>query len=216
MRVCTVAAGLAVVLMSCATLRANPFTEIVVFGDSHSDTGNWGAGRFSNGPVWVEELASELGLPPPKPSELAGTNYAWGGSRTGWGYDSSDNKQPKVGTQIDHFLGAHEANAHQLFVLFAGHNDFGWGGQRDATVPVSHLSEHISTLAQAGQRDFVVSNLLPLGQIPNYRGSQDEALLDRLAIQYNDLLAVELGNLEMSLGINIYQVDLGRCETKNS
>ncbi len=73
---------------------------------------------------------------------------------------------------------------------------------------MSHLSEHISTLAQAGQRDFVVSNLLPLGQIPNYRGSQDEALLDRLAIQYNDLLALELGNLEMSLGINIYQVDL--------
>jgi phospholipase/lecithinase/hemolysin len=174
--------------MSCATLRANPFTEIVVFGDSHSDTGNWGVGRFSNGPVWVEELASELGLPPPTPSEFGGTNYAWGGSRTGWGYDSSENKQPKVGTQIDQFLSADEADAHQLFVLFAGHNDFGWGGQRDASVPVAHLSEHIATLAQAGRRDFFVSNLLRLGQFPKYRGSEEEAVLDRLAFLFYELL----------------------------
>ena len=54
------------------------FDELVVFGDSLSDTGN--AGRFSNGPVWVEGVANGLGLSV-RPSESGGTNYAIGGAR---------------------------------------------------------------------------------------------------------------------------------------
>jgi outer membrane lipase/esterase len=37
------------------------FDQLVVFGDSLSDMGN--AGRFSNGLVWVEQLAETLKLP---------------------------------------------------------------------------------------------------------------------------------------------------------
>src|SRR5262249_42011574 len=75
-----------------------PFSEVVVFGDSISDTGNvflftdgvaagppYFEGRFSNGPVWVEVLAQGLGLPAPAPSLSGGTNSAWGRAQTGPG-----------------------------------------------------------------------------------------------------------------------------------
>lgn len=62
------------------TAQAGPYSDLVIFGDSLSDTGNVLAlttaftpspfpvypaapGRFSNGPVWVEYLAAGLGLP---------------------------------------------------------------------------------------------------------------------------------------------------------
>jgi hypothetical protein len=65
-------------------LWAGQFKEIVVFGESSADTGNVFAatgntfpdpnyyfqGRWSNGPMWPERLASNLGVPDPTPSLL--------------------------------------------------------------------------------------------------------------------------------------------------
>jgi phospholipase/lecithinase/hemolysin len=50
------------------------FGRLIVFGDSLSDIGN--AGRFSNGPVWVETLARELGLELRR-SSAGGSNYVY-------------------------------------------------------------------------------------------------------------------------------------------
>lgn len=69
--------GLAAVVTSTAAL---PYSDLVFFGDSLSDTGNvlslttafsppafpafpGAEGRFSNGPVWTESLAASLGFP---------------------------------------------------------------------------------------------------------------------------------------------------------
>ena len=76
--------------------EAGPFTNLVVFGDSLSDVGNvdsspfvdipgpyyWN-GRFSNGPVYAETLATGLGLPAlTRSTASGGTDYAYGGAKT--------------------------------------------------------------------------------------------------------------------------------------
>ena len=42
-----------------------------------------GFGVFSNGPVWVQDLANTLGLGPLLPSLAGGTDFAVGGAQTG-------------------------------------------------------------------------------------------------------------------------------------
>src|SRR5438270_6013823 len=61
-----------------ATAAEPTFDHMVVFGDSLSDIGN--AGRFSNGPVWVEQLAARFSVEL-KPSHAGGLNFAVGGAR---------------------------------------------------------------------------------------------------------------------------------------
>jgi outer membrane lipase/esterase len=69
------------VLSSSAATQERPhFDHLVVFGDSLSDTGN--AGRFSNGLVWVEQVADTLRLPLIA-SNRGGQNYAVGGGAGG-------------------------------------------------------------------------------------------------------------------------------------
>ena len=73
------------------TVPPGGFSGVYVFGDSLSDAGNislatlgnlpvggiYSGGRFSNGSVWVQDLAQNLGLPAPKPSLAGGTDYAY-------------------------------------------------------------------------------------------------------------------------------------------
>ena len=73
------------------------YSEMIVFGDSLSDTGNVHIastaqglipdpgfdGRLSNGPIWLDRLAERLTLASPSPSLTGGTNYAYAGAKTG-------------------------------------------------------------------------------------------------------------------------------------
>ena len=77
--------------------HAGPYSAIYAFGDSLSDVGNvflgtdgtepappYFAGRFSNGPIWLDYLAAQLGTGPMIPSLLGGTDYAFGLATTGF------------------------------------------------------------------------------------------------------------------------------------
>jgi phospholipase/lecithinase/hemolysin len=214
-------------LMVCyaSSAHSQPFTELVVFGDSHSDTGNWAEvttwelpplemdpsyliGRFSNGPVWVEEVAAQLGLTLPTPSEAGGLNYAWGAARTGLGFDpGGEISIPKVGSQVDQFLSSYVPGGDELVSIFAGHNDFGWGGETDPSIPALNIGDHITALATAGIGHFLVPNLHPLGHLPAYRGTSSEATLNVLTTDFNELLSTELESLETDLGVTIFQYD---------
>lgn len=85
-----------------ASAKLRTLSKLVVLGDSYSDAGNSGLitqssfppgfpfpayadGRFSNGPVAMEQLWSLFNpsLPPLKPSLAGGTNYAVGGATSG-------------------------------------------------------------------------------------------------------------------------------------
>ena len=203
--------------------NAQPYSKLVAFGDSHSDTGNWAeitdwsswmdpsylVGRFSNGPVWVEELATQLEVSSPTPSEAGGFNYAWGGARTGHGNDSLGGgpQFPKVGTQIGRYLDVHAPDGDELVTLFAGHNDFGWGFASNSSIIVENIGNHVATLAGAGVTQFLVPNLHPLGHLPAYRGTGREASLDALTLDFNVLLAAELSRRESELGVAVFQFD---------
>jgi phospholipase/lecithinase/hemolysin len=194
---------------------AQPITQIVGFGDSLSDTGNVFApsppnfqGRFSNGPVWVEGLASRLGVPAPTPSRTGGRNYAYAGARTGPGFVFGS--RPNLGEQIASYLTGNTPRADQLFVVWGGANDIILGGQSNPSVPVSNLSNHISTLAQAGARRFLVGNYPLLGDTPRGLGlpAAGRQAWNDVTLGYNSLLEAERTRLQSSLGVTIARIDV--------
>ncbi len=127
------------------------FSNLYVFGDSYSDTGNAfhvtqatlantpnAPGRFSNGSVWVEFFAKTLGLYL-EPSTITtvvtqNLNFAFGGATTG-----NDNlfcavipnlpKLPGLQQQIDQFLeilkqNNQAADLEALYIIWAGAADY--------------------------------------------------------------------------------------------
>jgi phospholipase/lecithinase/hemolysin len=194
----------------------------VAFGDSTIDAGNlaladggtfpvsppYFGGRFSNGPTWVERLASDLGTAAPTPSLAGGTDYAFAGASTGLDGLSAVGT-PNVGTQISSYLGDHhQFQANQLIVLAAGANDL-LAGEKPS-VPASNLEQEITAMAQAGGRTFLVANTYPLGDTPQGRsqGANVMHALNVATAQFNQRLAVAEDRLERTLGITIVRLDV--------
>lgn len=159
-------------------VKQSTFTELLIFGDSLSDVGNfyitnkkadpkepYYEGRFSNGPLWVEVFAEEMKFPPVKPSLDGGLNYAYGGARTGDGQRAG---KPDIGAQINEHLKKTEGKLkrNQLIVICGGSNDFLKGNPIE-TIP--NMIEGIERLAKAGGRTFLVSNFPPLGCLPVFK-----------------------------------------------
>src|SRR5512137_1549299 len=113
---------------------AAAFTGLTFFGDSLTDTGNvfvasggstppppYFNGRFSNGPVWAESLATGLGFPTSSNAALlGGNNYAFGGARI-----TASGSVPSLLAQMGGLWGpAHPvADPNALYVLVGGMND---------------------------------------------------------------------------------------------
>ena len=201
---------------------ASPFGGLVVFGDSLSDIGNissatagfvpgstyWN-GRFSNGPVYAESLATGLGLPPLARSTNGGGDFAYGGAQTTGtggldGFFISD-----VDEQVTSFLSSRTTSATTLYVVFAGANDL-IGGQTNMSVPGNSLATSINRLVNAGARQFLVINLPPLGDTPRFNNNaSSRATYNARAQQYNTALATMVAGLHTSNpAVTTYQFDL--------
>jgi phospholipase/lecithinase/hemolysin len=114
-------AALAVATLALTPSPADVFDELVVFGDSLSDTGN--ASCFSNGPVWVEGVANSLGLSA-RPSEMGGTNYAIGGARL-----DPASGPTSLPAQLQRHLEGNRLPRKRLYIVYGGGNDLiaaGW------------------------------------------------------------------------------------------
>lgn len=201
-----------------------PFNQLIVFGDSESDTGNVFAssgaspggpfplaplyfnGRFSNGPVYSEFVASYLGMPALVPSVTGGTNYAFGAAQTGSG--NSLIGLPNMGPQLSQYLATNPTpTAQQLFLLYGGANDMVFAGVTDPNIPVNNLASSITALAAIGAKSFLVPNMFPLGDIPQVSSTAQAGPLNARTIQFNALLAAKLDMLEATLGIKILRMD---------
>jgi phospholipase/lecithinase/hemolysin len=213
-----------VLALQAQAVQAGSFNQIVAFGDSLTDVGNvylskgeaypavppYAPGRFTDGPVWVEQLASRLGLPAPQAFLAGGTDFAFGGAETSLSGLSSLGT-PNLGTQIGFYLNAASAfNSSQLIVLWGGANDFLQSGQTDPSVPVANLGQEITTIAQNGGRYFLVPNLPPLGDTPDVmaKGPAAVSALNALSLQFDSLLAAEETTLSRTLGVTIYSLDV--------
>ncbi len=192
--------------------------DLVVFGDSLSDTGNlflaldqtfppsppYFQGRFSNGPLIPEFLAERLGLPPITPALLGGTNYAFAGAQTGPGVQASG--VPNVGAQIEAYLGVSSPQPGDVFYIFAGANDFLFAQQDPLTV-VDNLTDHLSQLAEAGAEQFIVPAFPDMGQVPAVQGSPESDLLTGAVFQANQLLDTRLNEFSEQFGVEIVRLD---------
>lgn len=213
------------VTMLGTTLQAGQVTGIVAFGDSLSDVGNsylafgyppapYYQGHYSNGPIWLEDLAGMLGVAAPTPSQAGGTDNAWGFAQTGTGYSTaslpSSPMVPNIGTQISTYLASNTLSSTQLVTIWGGANDFLNGGQTNPAVPVNNLATEITTLAAAGGKLFMVPNLPLLGDIPatNTLPQSQRDGLNALSVGFDMLLQNELNTLQQSLKITIYQPNI--------
>ncbi len=198
--------------LSVALLPGAQFTDLYFFGDSLTDTGSiYGVtstlnsrlfglvpvtpaapyvnGRFSNGPVWAEQVALRLGqpgdaAPAPVPLSIFGTvpgtgnNYAIGGARTGVGgaLGSFDSFFPTgVLAQINNYLTQKgTADAGALYFMGGGGNDLrdiaklaDSTARANAAFAAADLTAYgMYTLYAAGARNFLLMNGANIGFIP--------------------------------------------------
>jgi phospholipase/lecithinase/hemolysin len=169
--------------------QAGPIDAIEAFGDSLSDAGNafiatggtipgspYSAGRFSNGNVWVQDLALDLGLGPLGPSLAGGTDYAVGSAQSGTTafHTAAPGDLPSQLTQFE-TANPGGADPNALYTIWIGSNDLG-AITAGATVPqiqgdfaaiIGNIDSAIATLAGLGARNFLVVTVPDLGQIPD-------------------------------------------------
>ena len=203
---------LAVVLMILlsSVTTGSAFTALYVFGDSLSDTGRNPApapdyydGRYSNGPLWIEYLSAQLGLP-----YNASNNFAVSGSTTAdlqsqiAGLTSSTNLQSGLFSVLsggNDFLDASPV---------LGVNDAAWGVV--VSNAVLNLTNAVSTLYALGAREVMVGNLAYVGQTPAFLGTPVgyAEYVDSKVALFNARLASALTNLaQLAPGLRIYALD---------
>jgi outer membrane lipase/esterase len=216
--------------LSISAALATPYTSLIVFGDSLSDTGNdliasrgaipafpYHEGRFSNGPNYLDELAENLGLSS-TPSLAGGTNTAFGGART--------NRQPfnpafSLLNQVQTYVNqTPQADPSALFVLFGGANNLQDVIPRAAADPanaatltstavqqtIGDLSTMLDQLTAIGARTIVVPNSPNLGLTPRFNepGRNVSALARSVTESFNDALDTML---DTRTGAHVIRVD---------
>lgn len=219
-------------LAMAATARAAPFTGIYAFGDSLSDVGNvyaatggakpaapYSNGRFTNGNVWVQDVASALGLGAVTPSGLSGlsgNDYAVGGAVTGSINGITAVPDSTLSQQLSSFATAvgGSAPSRALYTVSIGANDVSaiLAAAADPTFSVmtaigdavTNEVAFLASLELLGARNVLLLNVPDLGLTPDARatGKKGVAAASAAAAAYDTALAAALG-AQPGLGVHV-------------
>jgi phospholipase/lecithinase/hemolysin len=224
--------GAAVILYlwtACASAAGlAPISEVFVFGDSLSDTGNlfdatgggkplsppYYNGRFSNGLVWSELMSSDLGV--------TLTTYAVGGAQTGTGNVYADDFPAAADTGLQNQVSTFQsdvggsADPGALYVVFAGSNNFCptcfIPGVDD---PVAFVNEGVAGILTAvanlqavGAQKFLVFGLPDLGLTPRAAAIPIPGIQEQLSMLTDGWNAALFGSLPgLGLGNGLVTFD---------
>ncbi len=212
---------------------AYAFDRMVVFGDSLSDNGNlalatgnaqpgYPSGRFSNGPVWAEQLAGPLAnfFPVGPVNNAANVDFAFGGART----DTAVANPPGIPTQIvAYFARGGTFGANNLVSVWGGANDIFQAipgavanpatalatMQGVSATAAGNIATSVNTVAGAGATQIVVMNLPDIGAAPAFNTSPVSQLASASALTFNSALASSLATVAAGRPtVNIMQVDV--------
>lgn len=184
-------------LSSATTLK-----NIVVFGDSLSDNGNlyeftqhqiplapYYEGRFSNGLVWVEQLAE---MYYPKHAVLHLKDFAFGGAGV------ADVELPDMlrtlSEEVDEYLLTNKnvANPRSLFVLWIGANNYFEVPkeiEEKVSLVMAGINKDMERLVQKGAKHILLMNLPDLGKIPSSKMFDVVKELSCFSRRHNEELA---------------------------
>lgn len=195
----TLLASLFLLLGICGSgFAATTFNNLVVFGDSLSDTGR--IGRFSDGAIWVETLAESLGL--------TLYDYAYAGATTGYDNPAAGLKNTGLLWQVAKY-GSSSLQKNSLVTVWAGANDF--ANSRDYNDAVDNIATTLELLYDDGFRYFMVPNLPGLGNTPQVQDKGD-AYIQAASLwsqAFNAALAAMLTNfVEAKEGVVLYDLDI--------
>lgn len=164
--------------------------SLVVFGDSLSDTGTiefvlaslgepsqapppYYAGRFSNGPLYVEQLGY-----PVDPAVLGGTNFAAGGARTSSHVGGGLASTLSLAGQLEFFRSTRSgvANPQDIYLVWIGGNDVRQGIlSGDPGSAANLIGEGLDTLKmvlldlrEMGARQIIVPTVPDIGRTPQF------------------------------------------------
>ncbi|MBD2327430.1 SGNH/GDSL hydrolase family protein [Alkalinema sp. FACHB-956] len=217
------------------TLHRRQYDQIVAFGDSLTDTGNfsrdfsrafgipfppsppYAPGRLSNGALWVESLAKDLGI-------TKVSNFAYIGATTGTQNVASltlgqalPDIFPGIQQEVDTFqlsLAGQRANPNALYFVWGGANDYLFSLQsqfanaaNDIVQGVTNIARSVMKLSDLGANTIAVANLPNLGRTPfaTIRNISTESTLYSLA--FNITLSFTLAKLDRYLKADIVELD---------
>jgi phospholipase/lecithinase/hemolysin len=184
---------LCLLLLAASEASASPFSQLIAFGDSYSDTGN--AGRSAEGLLWLEYLAEYLEIPGGvSPSFQGGSNYSVGGA-TALRPDANH-----LQDQLNRYHDAHPvADAEALHAIWIGFNDIQFSSHVDdiglyAQDIVDMVEGSMLDLWDAGARYFLVPTAWDYATTPaaQFLSGAAQQKLGDLSLLFNQKLEVML------------------------
>jgi phospholipase/lecithinase/hemolysin len=227
----TLAGGILAASIIPQLAAASPYSTIYAFGDSLSDAGNiyidtdglaprppYSDGRFTNGPVWVQDLSQALGLGPLTPSLLGGNDFAFGDAETG-----TTLVHTAIPIDLPGQLSAFEAavpvpQPNALYTLWIGSDDL--LDIFDSTLTpgqmvtagmqaIANIDTFVTDIAQDGARNLLVLTVPDLGQTPLIRsmGPGPSQAVSLFTLSFDQNLLTSLLPIQQTFDLNLRTVD---------